>query len=176
MPVFHYSVKTEDLIELGLQQLRANPRAQLQARILHLLVPIAMFLASLGTVYLLDSDKQLMPIDWVVPCVLAVFMLFLFPRRFENNIRKRIAMQIAQGPGKDGAGAYTVTILPNLIVQTAKGREVRAPWTAIGQTAMTDAHIFILVDDSRAIVIPRQGFADTKQFDQVKALVAQYAV
>ena len=39
---------------------------------------------------------------------------------------------------------------------------------------ITDAHVFILVDDSRAIVIPRQGFADTKQYEQVKVLVMQY--
>ncbi len=174
MPVFTYNVKTEDLIELDLQRLRANPRAQMQARGLQLLVPLVIFLASLGTVYLLDSDKQLMPIDWIVPCVLGVAMIVLFPRRFESNIRKRIAAQLAEGLGKDLTGTYTATIKPALIVQTAKGSEIRVPWTAIGTITITDAHVFILVDDSRAIVIPRQGFADAKQYEQVKVLVMQY--
>ncbi|MEI7645016.1 MAG: YcxB family protein [Chloroflexales bacterium] len=174
MPVFNYNVKAEDLIELNLNRLRIDPRAQLQTRGLQLLVPLAIFLASIGTVYLLDSDKQLMPIDWVVPCVLAAIMLFIFPRRFEANIRKRIATQFTAGPDKDLAGKYTASILPALIVETSKGREVRAPWTAINQVTITGAHIFIFVDKSQAIVIPRQGFADAKQYEQAKALVAQY--
>jgi hypothetical protein len=174
MPVFNYNVTTEDLVELNLSRLRANPSAQLQARALQLLVPLVIFLASIGTVYLLDADKQLTPLDWVVPCVLGVTMVLLFPRRFESNLRKRVAEQLVAGQGEDLAGKHTANILPALIVQSCKGREIRAPWTAIEQVTLTDAHIFILVDDTQAIVIPRQGFATPKQYEQAKALVAQY--
>jgi hypothetical protein len=174
MPVFTYTVKTEDLVELNFNRLRSDPRAQLQARGLQLLVPFVIFLASLGTAYLLDSDRQLMPIDWIVPSVLGIAMVFFFPRRFEANLRKRLAAQLEAEQSKDRVGKHTANILPAMIVQTSRGAEVRAPWTAIGQIIITDDHMFIIVDELRGIVIPRQGFADATQYDQAKALVAQY--
>ncbi|MEI7770054.1 MAG: YcxB family protein [Chloroflexales bacterium] len=174
MPVFNYNVKTEDLVELSLNRLRGDPSAQLQARGLQLLVPFAIFLASIGTVYLLDADKQLTPLDWVVPCVLGVAMVVLFPRRFETNLRKRLAAQFGDGQGSDLVGKHTANILPTMIVQSARGREIRAAWTAIDQITIAAAHIFVFVDDSQAFVIPRQGFADPRQYEQAKALVTQY--
>jgi hypothetical protein len=174
MPVFTYNVQTEDLIELGLYRFRTDPRLRLQARGFQILVPLVIFLASIGTVYLLDSDKQLMPIDWIVPCVLAVVMVIIFPRSFESNIRKRVAAQFKEGPGKELAGRHTANITPELVIQTSKANELRAPWGAIRQIAITDERIFLFVDDSQAMVIPRQGFTNAKQYDQAKALVTQY--
>ncbi len=174
MQVFNYNVKIEDLIELSLYRLRTNPQVRLQARVLNLVVPLIIFLGSIGTVYLIDGDKQLTPLDWVVPCVLAVFMIFLFPRSFDSNMRKRIAAQLKGGPEKDLAGSYSAKIMPQLIVQTFKGREIRAPWTAVGQVDATDKHIFVLVDETQAMVIPREGFASADQYDQARALVMQY--
>jgi hypothetical protein len=174
MNVFSYNVGIEDLVELSLHRLRSNPQVRLQARLLNLVVPLIIFLGSIGTVYLLDSDKQLTLIDWVVPVALAVFMIFLFPRSFDSNLRKRLDAQLKAGPEKDMAGKYTAKILPELIVQTFKGRELRAPWTAISKVDSTDAYVFILVDETQAIIMPRRGFASAQEYDQAKALVVQY--
>jgi hypothetical protein len=174
MQVFNYNIKIDDLIELGVYRLRSNPQVRLQTRVLNLVVPIVIFLGSMGTVYLLDSDKQLTLIDWIVPCVLVVFMIFLFPRTFDSNIRKRIAAQLKEAPEKDMVGKYTAKVMPELIVQTFKGQEIRAPWTAVSQVGSTDQHIFILVDETQGIVIPRAGLASAEQFDQLKSLVLQH--
>jgi hypothetical protein len=174
MTVFNYNVKAEDLIELSLCRFRADPLTRLQARGFQFLVPLVIFLASLGTVYLLDSDKQLTPIDLIVPCVLGIVMVFLFPRTFEKNIRKQVAAQFTEGPSKDLVGKHTANILPAMIVQSSKGNETRAAWTAISKIIMTDAYIFMLIDDSQAVVIPRQGFTNVGQYEQARALVTQY--
>jgi hypothetical protein len=174
MPVFNYNVKAEDLIELSLYRFRTDPRMRLQTRGFQVLVPLVIFLASIGTVYLLHSDKQLTLIDWVVPCVFAVVMVIIFPRSFESNIRKRVGAQFQTGPGKDLVGRHTANITPELVIQTSRANELRAPWGAIRQIAITDERIFLFVDDSQAMVIPRQGFANAKQYDQAKALVTQY--
>jgi len=174
MQVFNYNVRIEDLIELSLYRLRSDPAVRIQARVLNLIVPLVIFLGSIGTVYMLDADKQLTLLDWIVPCVLAVFMIFLFPRTFDSNMRKRIGAQLKASPEQELAGRYTAKIAPQLIVQTFKGREIRAPWTAVGKVDATDAHIFVLVDEAQGIVIPRAGFSDEKQFEQAKALVSEY--
>jgi hypothetical protein len=132
------------------------------------------FLASLGTVYLLDSDRQLTLIDWIVPSVLGIAMVLFFPRRFEANLRKRLAAQLEAEKTTDRAGKHTANILPTMIVQTSRGGEIRAPWTTIGQIIITADHVCIIVDEVRGIVIPRQGFADATQYEQAKALVAQH--
>ncbi|NTW97993.1 MAG: YcxB family protein [Oscillochloris sp.] len=174
MQVFNYDVGMDDLVELSLYRLSTNPQVRLQARVLNLVVPLVIFLGSIGTVYLLDADKQLTLLDWIVPSVLGVFMLFLFPRTFTSNLRKRVAAQLNEGPEKSLVGKYTAKIMPELIVQTFKGREVRAAWTAVSQVGSTNQHTFVLIDETQAIIIPRAGFADAQQYDQARALVAQY--
>jgi hypothetical protein len=174
MNVFNYHVKVEDLIELSLYRFHTDSRMRLQALILRFLVPLVIFLASLGTVYLLDADKQFTITDWIVPCVLAVVMVVVFPRSFESNLRKRVAAQFKEGPGKELAGRHTVKITPEQIIQTSKASELRAPWGAITTVAITDDYMFLYADDARAVVIPRQGFANAGQYEQARALVAQY--
>lgn len=175
MHIFSYNVTIDDLVELSLNRFRANPTMRLQSNILHFVIPVFIFLASIGTVYLLDADRQLQLIDWIVPCVLAVVMIFLFPRTFEKNLRKRISEQVKQqGDEKDLVGRYTAKLLPEVAVQTFKGKEIRAPWTAVRQTIVTRDHIFLLIDESQAILIPCRGLPSPEHFEQARALVQQY--
>lgn len=174
MHIFSYNVTIEDLAELSLNRTRFNPAMRLQSNILHFVIPVLIFLASIGTVYLLDADKQLQLVDWVVPCVLVVLMLFLFPRTFEKNLRKRITEQMKQGDEKDLVGRYTTKLLPEVVVQTFKGKEIRVPWTAISQITVTRDHIFLLIDESQAILIPCKGLPSPEHFELARGLVAQF--
>lgn len=174
MHVFNYNVTLEDLIELNLQYVNADPRLRLQSSIFHFVVPMIIFLGSLGTIYMLDADKQLVLTDWLVPCVLAVFMLFLFPHTFKSNLRKRVAAQLKGVPEKNMAGKYSAKITPDLVVQTFKSRELRAPWTSMVYTHVTKEHIFLLIDETQGIVIPCKGLPSPEHFEQARALVAQY--
>ena len=156
-----YSLAEHDLIALAEFQFELSGALRKQARLRRFLYPLSFGLLALGA--FLVVDDLILPIMFGLMAVLS----FLFaPTLFTRVAQRRIPQVVRSKMGSTSVGDRTVSANEEGIQQRVGELYSEVPWSIVHDIVETPLHVFVAIDGTYSLVIPKKevGGNELKRF------------
>jgi uncharacterized membrane protein len=108
---------------------------------------------------------------WIVGLLILLGWYILFPKRFDQMMRRNTERIYAENPGGGLLGRHRLVLEPEWLSESTELRESRARWRAVGPLVATESHLFIFVTSFTSVIVPRRAFPSDESFSTFVATV-----
>lgn len=167
-----YNNDLDDYINFNLIHSRNSITLKRQRILLRLITSIMLTMILL--IISLFANKGSALYGTVLAIVFGALFFLIFPLFSGLGMRSQIEKIINEGKNKGVFGKQKTVIASEAITEENDAGEAKYFWTSVDKLVDSPNYIFLYVGALRALIIPRNSFANEEQYTEFVGLVEQY--
>jgi len=170
----HFSNEEEDLIALHHFLRRRSPNLRNDYYAAWVLVPLALTLIGLLTIWLNWPGERGLVILGALAMVAAALTAVLYPFVYRLLISRQLSGLAREGANLEFFGEQRLVINPREVACYHRHGHWTLYWPGVEAVEETGDHVFILTATWSAIIVPKRGFFDEQRCEQFSAAARRY--